>query len=135
MPFSFDTMFGLHEQSLLVHARRAQVLAANIANADTPNYKARDIDFREVMKKAEAGTGSDYFRLRTTSAGHIDAPVSDIFNDDLRFRMPSQPSIDGNTVETETEHAEFMENAVRYQASLQFLGGRIKKLLSAVRGE
>jgi flagellar basal-body rod protein FlgB len=130
MPFDIDTAFGNHAQALLLRARRAEVLAGNLANADTPNYQARDLDFRGVLASAEDSA----VRLRTTNAAHL--PPADVAqNPELMYRIPLQPALDGNTVDTQIEYAEFGRNAAQYQASLTFLSSRIKTLLTAIRGE
>lgn len=134
MPFNIDAALGIHPQALAVRARRAEVLAANIANADTPNYKARDVDFRALLGAAQTQPANA--RLVTTHAAHqSDALGTGAADGGLRYRTPQQPSIDGNTVDPQTEYAQFAQNALQYQASLTFLGGRIKGLLTAIRGD
>lgn len=134
MPFNIDAALGIHPQALAVRARRAEILAANIANADTPNYKARDIDFRAQLGAAQAR--SAHARLVTTNAAHLtDAPGAGRAEGDLLYRIPQQPSIDGNTVDPQAEYAQFAQNALQYQASLTILNGRIKGLLTAIRGD
>lgn len=124
-------IFGVHEQALLLRARRAEVLATNLANADTPEFKARDIDFRAVLANA-AGNGSD---LRTTHAKHLQAAGHDAASAQLKYRYPLQPSLDGNTVDTNMEQSAFMQNALDYQTSLSFVNSRITGLVKALRGE
>jgi flagellar basal-body rod protein FlgB len=130
MIFSIDQAFGTHEQALRLRARRAEVLAGNIANSDTPNYKARDYDFRRVL----AQTQSPADAVQRTHARHLGTQGGSD-SAELLYRHPSQPSIDGNTVDTQIEYAEFARNAINYQASISFLNGRIKTLLTAIRGE
>jgi flagellar basal-body rod protein FlgB len=127
----FDNIFGIHEQALLLHGQRLGVLATNIANADTPNYKARDIDFSAVLSQTEDAPLS----LSVTQAAHI--PLSDGSTPaaDLKYRNPYQASLDGNTVEMPVEQAAFSENNVRYQASLGFINGRISELTLAINGQ
>lgn len=125
---AIDDLFGVSPQALSIRSRRFEQISANLANADTPGYKAMDIDFGEALAKAQAENEGP---LRT-HAMHIDVGG---LQHDLRYRLPSQSSLDGNTVETEQEHAAFMDNAIRYQASLNFLNGRIKSVLMALRGE
>ena len=131
-------IFGIHAQALQIRAQRAQLLAANLANADTPNYKARDIDWRTALKQAAEGQAAPKaFRpeLARTNPRHIEAFGEPAFDDDLlKYRMPTQPSLDGNTVETHIEKAQFMENALQYQATLDFLNGKIKGIRKALRG-
>ncbi|MFA7096520.1 MAG: flagellar basal body rod protein FlgB [Gammaproteobacteria bacterium] len=130
MPINIDSALGIHAKALAVHGRRAEVLASNLANADTPNYKARDIDFKAALQQAQSG----HVPLKATHAGHIQ-PAGTGLSSPLLYRVPQQPSLDGNTVDTHVEQAEFARNAVNYQASLTFLGGKLKTLLSAIRGE
>jgi flagellar basal-body rod protein FlgB len=108
-----------------------ELLSANIANADTPGFKARDIDFAAAM---EAATGQQR-ALAQTHERHIGTGAAAGSGNEPLYRVPSQPSLDGNTVETQREHAAFMDNAIRYQASLNFLDGRLRGLLLAMRGE
>lgn len=138
MQFGLDKFFGINQQALKIHSRRSEILAGNLANADTPGYKARDIDFKEALKSVKAETGDA--SLRTSNAHHINSSgntagrVDDVLGE-MKFRTPSQPSIDGNTVDPLLEKAAFMENALLYQTNLQFLGGKIKHLKSALKGE
>ncbi len=111
---------GLHEQALQVRTRRMEVLAQNIANADTPNYKARDIDFRSVL--AEAGTLST--SMKTTNARHL--PDGEMPGaDGMRYRMPFNTAMDGNTVEMSVEQAQYGKAAAEYPATLSFLESRV----------
>ncbi|GAB6067182.1 flagellar basal body rod protein FlgB [Methylothermus subterraneus] len=129
MKINFANTLGLHPQALALRARRAEVLASNLANADTPNYKARDFDVDRLLREAETPA----IPLRVTHPSHI-AQVSDAFNG-LLYRVPQQASLDGNTVEEHIEQAKFADNALRYQASLRFINGKISTLLLALRGE
>lgn len=138
MASGLDKFFGINQQALTIHSRRSEILAGNLANADTPGYKARDIDFKAALQavKSDLDAGS----LNTSNARHITSTgvtagrVDDVLGE-MKFRTPSQPSMDGNTVDPLLEKAQFMENALRYQTSLQFLGGKIKHLKSALKGE
>ena len=135
MPINFDKALGSHEKALLLQSRRTSILASNIANADTPGYKARDMDFAQTLKKVKFNTGSPA-SLKTTNAAHFKSASKDVFSGvEMNYRTPSQPSLDGNTVELQKEQAAFAENAVRYQATLKFLGGRFKGIRAALRGE
>lgn len=125
-------IFGSHEQALMARARRAGVLAANLANADTPNYKARDIDFGNALEGA--GVQSD-FVLATTVAAHLGGAAGQPAGGYLKYRIPFQASLDGNTVETPIEMAAFSENAVRYQASLMFINRTINAIETALTGQ
>lgn len=113
-----DGLFGVHAAALEVRSQRMGVLASNIANASTPGFKARDLDFNSALASAEGAQarGSD-------------------FNAQLKYRVPSQPSMDGNTVELSAEQTAFAENAVQYQTTLAFLNGRISQLSRALKGE
>ena len=127
----FDNIFGIHEQALLLHGQRIGVLATNLANADTPNYKARDIDFSEVL----AHTGDAPMPLRVTQAAHITFNDGELSAGELKYRNPYQASLDGNTVEMPVEQAAFSENNVRYQASLTFINQRIAEMQFAIAGQ
>jgi flagellar basal-body rod protein FlgB len=127
----FDNIFGIHEQALLLHGQRISVLATNIANADTPNYKARDIDFSEVLAQSDGGALS----MRVTQAAHITIPRGELPAGDLKYRNPYQASLDGNTVEMPVEQAAFAENNVRYQASLTFINQTIAAVQLAITGQ
>jgi len=134
MPFNIDTALGIHPQALAVRARRAEILAANIANADTPNYKARDINFRTLLGGAQDQQLTA--RLVATNAAHLsDAEAAGNLGGELMYRTPLQPSIDGNTVDPQAEYSQFSQNAMQYQASLTFLSNRIKNLMTAIRGD
>jgi flagellar basal-body rod protein FlgB len=127
----FDNLFGIHEQALLLHGQRLGVLATNLANADTPNYKARDIDFSAVL----AGTDDAALPLNVTEDGHISLQSGDTPAVDLQYRNPYQASLDGNTVEMPVEQAAFAENNVRYQASLAFINMQIADMQLAIAGQ
>ncbi len=130
---SLNSALGLHEAALKVRAQRMEVLSSNLANADTPNYKARDIDFKSVLSNAQSKT-VPASALKTTHAGHMQQPGM-VMGAQLQYRNPTQPSIDGNTVDTQVEKSKFMENALQYQATLSFIDSRIKTLRKAIRGE
>lgn len=111
-------LFGIHGTALALRSQRLTTLASNIANAATPNYKARDIDFSKALAMAENGTA-----------------VSQAGNEAMGYRIPLESSLDGNTVELGTEQTLFAENAVQYRTTLSFLQGRIGTLMSAIKGE
>lgn len=138
MPFNIDSLLGIHPQALALRAQRAEILAANMANADTPNYKARDLDFKAALKVAQ-GSAGDAGGLRRTQAAHIgvdsDMAAMAVSGGAVMYRVPNQSSLDGNTVNAETEQAEFTRNAIQYQATLTFLGGSIKTMMTAIRGD
>jgi flagellar basal-body rod protein FlgB len=128
----FDSIFGIHERALYAAADRVGVIATNIANADTPNYKARDYDFAAVL----AGTAAtDGLTLTRTHVGHLQLAGGGGVSADLKYRNPYQPSLDGNTVEAPVEQAKFAENAMRFQTSLDFINRRIALLQTALTGQ
>lgn len=122
-----------YQQALGLRHERQKVLAANIANADTPHYKARDFDFsRELGRAVEQRDG---LALATTAAGHIPGGTSGGGVRDLLYRVPAQPSLDGNTVDMDRERVQFSDNSVRYQAALTMANARIQGLKSAMQPE
>lgn len=131
MPISLDSLLGPMPEALNLRARRNELLASNIANADTPNYKARDIDFRAVMRNA----GDEQLKLASTRPGHISATTGNYGGIPLKYRVPAQPSMDGNTVDMQVEQAEFSRNSVMYQTTLEFLGRKFSGIKSTLRGE
>lgn len=133
MPFNFDSYLGVNAKALDLQAYRAQILASNLANADTPNYKARDIDFRAALSSANAGQ-LDTVRLQATEPGHIQPDMSN-GGYELLYRQPYQPSLDGNTVEGQVEMAAYSDNAMRYLATLRILSTKLNELRTAFRGQ
>jgi len=136
MANSLDQYLGVHAAALDVRARRTELIANNLANSDTPGYKARDIDFRQAMARAAGDTPTSGVHLSTTQAGHIGGATSAdaATSTDLKYRTPLAPSLDGNTVDTQLEQSAFAENAVRYQATLTFLNDKFRGLLTAIMG-
>lgn len=134
MVSKLDQTINFNRQALGLRAYRQQVLAANIANSDTPNFKARDIDFNSALQNALAGKGQSDLGMSTTSPRHISG-ISSAGPASLMYRTVNQPSADGNTVDMDIERAKFAENAVQYEASLQFIGGQFKTMLSAIQGQ
>jgi len=130
-----------HGQALTLRSQRHQLLASNIANADTPQYKARDFDFGQALAQA-TGAARGTSTPQATDARHL-AGGTAIAGSELRragspdalYRTPEQPSIDGNTVDLNQERAQFADNAMRYEATLRFINGNVRNLLSAMRGE
>ncbi len=122
--------FAHHEQALKFRELRNQVLSSNIANADTPNYKARDIDFGTALRDAQSGQLS----MTKTSNLHKSSWSTERLGQSVQYRIPTQPTLDGNTVETDVEQAAFAENAVQYRATLRFLDGQIRSLRYALKG-
>lgn len=132
MANSLDAALQFHAEALNLRALRQQVLASNIANADTPGFQARDIDFTKSLKDALAGRASAGDLARTVST-HLAAPQSSA-GGPLLYRQVLQPSLDGNTVDVDVERAQLAENAVRYEANLMFLNHQLKSLLAAIQG-
>jgi flagellar basal-body rod protein FlgB len=121
---------GVHEQALQVKSRRLEVLAQNIANADTPNYKARDIDFKAVLGAAQKQDTT----MSATRAGHFEVG-QELSPDGMRYRTPFNTSFDGNTVEMSVEQANYGKAAADYQATLNFLENRVSSVRKALRGD
>ncbi|MCB1686731.1 MAG: flagellar basal body rod protein FlgB [Pseudomonadales bacterium] len=135
MKIGFDNALGIHEQALSLRSARTDLLARNIANADTPGYHARDIDFAAELNKAMGNSELPAsVAIRATHAGHQAAATGKPDIDRL-YRVPLVPSFDGNTVDAQTEQAAFAENNVQFLASLRFLDGRFRSMLSAIKGE
>ena len=120
-------IFGVHEKAMVLRQRRLALLGQNIANADTPHYKAKDIDFKKIMAKETD------FSIKLSQAGHMNSTNSR--NPALIFRTPNNPAADGNTVELNYEQAQFGKESARYTATLQFLENRIGGIRRALRGE
>jgi flagellar basal-body rod protein FlgB len=136
MPLNLDTYLGVAAQALTVQGKRMEVLADNLANVDTPNYKARDIDFKAAL--AQAGAPNAPLPLTTTTAGQIGGAAASgdpETSGALKYRVPLAPSLDGNTVDAQLEQAAFADNTVRYQATITFLNSSLKGLLTAITGQ
>ena len=132
-----DEYLRFNETALSLRSQRQQVLASNIANADTPNYKARDIDFASAMQGALAKTQPPAGVLNQTAAGHVPGAASgDVLPDGtpLLYRNPSQGAADGNTVDMDVERNQFADNALRYEAGITMINMQIKGLLAAIQG-
>jgi flagellar basal-body rod protein FlgB len=132
-----DEAMQFHQTALRVRAERQQVLASNIANADTPNYKARDVDFNSALKQAMSPGGAAPATLAKTSPAHLGgtAGATTASGMPLLYRTTVQGSVDGNTVDMDVERNQFADNALRYEASITFAGGELKKLLTAIQGQ
>ena len=130
MPTNLDAALGVHARALQLRGQRSQLLASNLANAETPGYKARDIDFAQALQKA---TDSQRQELRTSHPRHMQH--ENTTSPEVKYREPLHASLDGNTVEGEQEKAAFAENAIRYQASLLLLNRRLSGLRSALRDQ
>ena len=133
MAISFERALGIHPQALKVRTERAQILANNMANVDTPNFKARDLDFKSILR-GEADLAQGHTAMRVTSEKHM-AGQTLMTDGNLKYRIPLQPSIDGNTVEEQVEHSNYMENTMAFQASFTFLNSKFRGLMTAIKGE
>ena len=121
--------FGIHEEALQARSRRLELLSANIANSKTPHFKARDVDFRQLFARAQQDA------LAVTQAGHFPVAQSNASPDAVKYRIPFNASIDGNTVEMSVEQAQYGKAATDYRASLMFIENRTSTLKRALRGE
>lgn len=130
MSLSLDSYLGIHAKALVARDERASQLANNLANVNTPHYKARDVDFNELLAAKMDGNSQ---HLQTTSSQHMKGNSD--FNAQLKYRVPSHISLDGNTVDKDIETAEFSRNALNYQTSLSFLDNKIKSMMLAIKGE
>lgn len=128
-----DQQLQFHQTALNIQAFRQQLLASNIANADTPHYKARDIDFREAMQGALGKRSA--LGLTTTQARHIEAPGSSLLDAATKYRTELQSAVDGNTVNMDVERAAFAENAIHYEASITFINGLLRGMQTAISGQ
>ncbi|WP_372742746.1 flagellar basal body rod protein FlgB [Neptunomonas sp.] len=139
MAISFDKALGIHDDAVALRSKRAEVIANNIANADTPNFQARDIDFKSVLQGVQGLKGTQQnqalLKMANTHAAHNDSVIHPDFAAELMFRTPMQPAVDGNTVDVQEEMARYTENALGYQASFDFLNRKFKGLTSAIKGE
>ncbi|MDA8781624.1 flagellar basal body rod protein FlgB [Porticoccaceae bacterium] len=125
----FDTTFGIHERALDLRSQRMEVIAKNIANVDTPHFKARDVDFKAVLNDAQSER-----TLNTTQARHI-ASADPVGQGNLVYSIPFATSLDGNTVELNVEQAKYGKAAAQYQATLRFIEGDIGAIRKALRGD
>ena len=136
MPMPLDSYLGIHPQALKLSAQRTELLAANMANADTPGYKARDLDFKSALMASGAASGLPMTQVATTSsAKHIALDHMGSGSARSLYRVPLAPSLDGNTVDAQVEQANFAQNAIRYQASLNFVSGKFRSLMTAITGQ
>ena len=134
MVSKLDDALRFQQAALNLRAARQELLASNIANADTPNYKARDIDFASALQNALAGTSTELPVVRTSSM-HLEGGTGDtIQGAPVMYRKPVQPSADGNTVDMDVERAQFVDNALRYEASVRFVSEQMKATLTAIQG-
>ena len=124
MSINFKNAFGTYEAALHLRSKRAEVLSSNLVNADTPNYKARDFDFHKTLQST-----LDAAKVSATTRQEVTRGM------EMQYRVPTQPSVDGNTVDEHLEHAEFMRNSLEFQTTFTLLNSRIKGLMSAIKGE
>lgn len=139
MAINLDKLVGFHESALTIRTERMEVISGNLANANTPGYKARDIDFNKAMqsamREASGGTANHASSgmVRTNNSHLSGNSTSVAANFDMQYRIPTQPDTgDGNTVEVQAERNRFLDNGLRYQASLEFLNGKIKGMKKAL---
>ncbi len=131
MSITFDKAFGIHQHTIGLRSRRAEILSDNLANADTPHFKARDLDFQQALENAQANR---HFSLSRTHVKHFEAEIE--IPGDVKFRVPLQPDTgDGNTVDAQYERTAFMENTLEYRTSLTFLNAKIDGLQKAIKGQ
>ncbi|WP_340680543.1 flagellar basal body rod protein FlgB [Paraglaciecola sp.] len=130
MAISLDKLMGFHEKAMQVRTERMEIIAGNLANANTPGYKAKDLDFQKVMQRAQFSREHNLVR---TNENHLKGSMQS--SGDVQFRIPNQPDTgDGNTVDVQLERNTFLDNNLRYQAGLEFLNGKIKGMKKALSG-
>lgn len=133
MALNFEKALGIHQHTLGIRSRRTEILASNITNADTPNYKAKDINFKDALNAAKSGSGMS---LNRTDTLHKPGFSSSMAQNGLLYRTSNQPDTgDGNSVDLEVERNLFMKNSLEYQASLDFLNSKISGLRMAIKGQ
>ena len=131
-----DSIFGIHGQALVFQSQRMGILASNIANADTPHFKARDIDFKGALQNAiSEAKGGGGVGLDTTHQAHIAGGAAAGAENFAMYRTEFQSAVDGNTVNMDIERAAFAENALRYEASVTFISGMFRSMNTALTGQ
>jgi flagellar basal-body rod protein FlgB len=134
MSSRIDEMFQFQQVALNLRAARQELIASNIANADTPNYKAKDINFANALRGALAGT-TEKLPMTTSAPDHLHGNAAEtVMGAPVQYRVPLQPSADGNTVDMDVERAQFADNALRYEASVRFISGEGKDVIDALQG-
>lgn len=129
-----DKELNFHHQALSLRAARQELLSSNVANADTPNFKAKDFDFASVLREKLSPTvGLNKVGLNTTSSQHINSATQGILGDRILYRVPLQPSADGNTVDMDTERMRFADNSIKYDASITFITNEFRNLTLAMQ--
>ena len=137
---NLTSTLDFHSNALVLRAERQRVIASNIANADTPGFAGRDINFKEALSAAN-GTGNSLSKpMQSNSSGNarhipLQASTTSLDATALRYTTQSQPAMDGNSVDMDRERANFVDNSVRYEATLRFINGSAKTLLSAIQGQ
>lgn len=134
MSSKIDSMLQFHQTALNLRAARQELLASNIANADTPNYKAKDIDFASALQGAMSGSTAKLPMAATAPMHWSGAAGENVMGAPVMYRNALQPSADGNTVDMDVERAQFADNALRYEASLKFISDEVKDVLTALQG-
>ena len=132
-----DKSLGIFPKSLELRSRKAEIISNNLANGDTPGFMARDIDFKSVLSGMTGGNGKgvgNSLPMAATSGQHLSLSPGPEMDADLMYRLPSQPSVDGNTVDVNRERSEFFHNTTQYQASITFINSRLKGLMTAIKG-
>ncbi len=125
---------NFHGQALLLRAERQKLIASNIANSDTPGYQARDIDFASALREA-TGTSSAAPAMARSSGAHLSGSTGAMGEPHLVYATSSQTNLDGNTVDMDRERASFVDNAVKYEATLRFINGNVRTMLDAIKGQ
>lgn len=134
MTSRIDDALQFHQTALKMRAARQELLASNIANADTPNYKAKDIDFASALQGALSSSPAQ-LPMAATSPRHLGGATGEsVMGAAVMYRNPLQPSADGNTVDMDVERAQFADNALRYEASVRFVSEKVKSVLTAIQG-
>ena len=128
-----DKAFSIHDDAMMLRSRRSSVLASNIANADTPDYKARDMNFSAMLQQAQSGQ-KQQISIAQTNQRHLSLQANTL-NPEVQYRNPLHASLDGNTVDMHVEQAKFSENALQYQTSMNLLSSKIRGMLLAIKGQ
>ncbi|MBQ1764163.1 MAG: flagellar basal body rod protein FlgB [Aquincola sp.] len=129
-----DTL-NFQTQALQLRSERQQMIASNIANADTPGYVARDMDFSQALRQA-VGDRSAASQLKTTASGHMPTGIGTLGGGvEARYAAAAQTNLDRNTVDMDRERATFVDNTLKYEASLRFINGSVRTMLDAIKGQ
>jgi flagellar basal-body rod protein FlgB len=128
-----DTL-NFQTEALVLRSERQRLIASNIANADTPGYVARDMDFASALRQA-TGEMASTGQMKTSAGGHLQMPAGLRADATLRYATPSQTNLDRNTVDMDRERASFADNSVKYEATLRFINGNVRTMLDAIKGQ